>query len=100
MSDNILVIMLSLALFFSVVYTVRDMLWSAVCKGLKQKLKGAVIEIKASGGCESTEALVRYAVSLDADEVLIAKDGLNDEGEKLVELILRDFPSVKIFDND
>ncbi len=100
MSDNILVIMLSLALFFSVVYTVRDMLWAALRKGFKQRLRGAVIVIRASGECESTEALVRYAVSLDADEVFIAKDGLNDEGEKLVELILRDFPSVKILDND
>ncbi len=98
MSDNIIVIMLSLGLFFSVVYTVRDILMAILHKGFKPRLKGAVIIIKASGECEDTEALVRYALSLDADEIFIEKNSLTDDGEKLVGLILGDFPSVKILD--
>ncbi len=98
MSDNIIVIMLSLALFFSAVYTVRDILLAVFRKCFKPSLKGAVIVINASGECESTEALVRYAVSLGADEIFIKESDLTKDGEKLVELILKDFPSVKILD--
>ncbi len=98
MSNNIIVIMISLALFFSVVYTVRDILLTILKKGFKPKLKGAVIVIKASGECKDTEALVRYAVGLDADEIFIEKDGLTEDGEKLVGLILGDFPYIKILD--
>lgn len=96
MSDNIIVVMVSLGLFFSVVYTVRDILMAMIRKGFKPRLKGAVIIIRAHGECENTEALVRYALSLDADEIFIEAADLTDDGEKLVGLILGDFPSVKI----
>ena len=98
MSDNVFVIMLSLALFFSVVYTVRDLLMAIFRKGFKTRLRGAVIIIKASGECENTEALVRDAIMLEADEIFIEKSGLTEDGERLVELILRDFPTVKILE--
>ena len=97
MSDNIIVIMLSLALFFSVVYTVRDVLLKKV---FKPSLSGAVVIIKAHGECDNTEALLRDALRLDADEIFIEKGELTEGGERLVGIILREFPCVRILEKD
>lgn len=89
---------ITLSLFFSVVYTVKDLLLAFAKKIMIKKLVGAAVLIKAEGDCDNTEALFRFAKSLEADKTVIVTNRLSEEGKQLISLISKENPSAIITD--